>query len=244
MNFLEMQTMTRIQAGDTDSTDPYYSLDELKTTINEACIHIAKKTRSLQTYKTKGMNENEGEYPLPKDYLQIKDVRLIVASSGQMKDLGKSKTHDEFQDIVGANPSAPGEPFCFNLEFGATKKDPDPPPGTVNFYYRPNATYVEDSAGFQYRIWYYQMPTKLVADGDTTELHKALHMTVCYYAALMLTRKMGDMERQASLSALYAESIQEDEEFIHKMNRTGGTHIKPAYGTKKKRGRYPSSRGN
>ncbi len=217
MNFLAMQTFTRVLLGETtteatDADATAYTDQEIKDQINRSALAVAERTLSLLTYAKADCVIDQQRYALPADFLALKDVQLIVDSS-RKKQLVQC-TYDEFESKIADNYAHSAEPTHYKIEFGSVATD-STAPGDIWLWPIP------DSATYDLRVVFYQKPTTLSDNGDVCELQEQMHDTVCYHAAMILSRKIDDLTRFRELSALFTEAIQANEESIHRQDRSG-----------------------
>lgn len=228
MTNLQMQTKIRLLLGETttstaDADATAYLDAEIQTQINDSAIEVAKRLRCLQTYKDADCVIDQERYALPPDLLSLKDVQLIISSS-RKKQLVQL-TYDEYEAVIADNYTATGEPKYFKVEFGSVKKD-STATGDIWVYPLP------DSTDYDLRVAFFQKPSTLADNGDVCELPEQTHMTVCYHAAMILSRKIDDLTRFREISALFADSLRADEESIHMQDVVGAVFGKNHYITK------------
>jgi hypothetical protein len=195
MQFSEMQSRVQTLLG--ESSGDFYTLSEIKDEINDACINIARDTEELLTYSEISTVASTQQYTLPTDFLKLKRVDLVVTSS-DVRAL-YFKTSIEFHNYSEGAADKTGTPEIYKLELGAVSTT-NPFPGDIWLYPIPDAVYT-------LRVYYYQKPSILSNDGDTTELPEQAHKAVCYLAAANMSLKGEDLRKHDRLVLLYEREL-------------------------------------
>ncbi len=200
MNYARMQNLVRLSLGEMSGSNSYYSDDEVKAMINDSLVQVATDVPSLLTFHDIPTTAATQRYSLPRETLQLKDVHLII--NGTLKRQLRKLGMDEFEMISASNFSREGEPAFFKMELGATQVAGAAAglPGDLWLYPVPDGFYTV-------RVYSYQRPTELVADGEISELPELLHWAVIYHATAMLSLKNDDQNKHTIMMIQYDRSI-------------------------------------
>jgi len=242
MNFGEMRTLSRILLGETDSTNSYYDdTTEIDVLINLANKHVAGSVPTNLSFKGQATVSGTYRYPLPQpDFLQLKDVLLIVTSEVDTEPLARV-TFDEFEEIAAGDYTSTGRPAYYRVEFGAVDVTAGSPPGDIWLTPTP-----DDNGGSDYtlRIYYFQIPTPMSADADVSELPLFLHEAVVYWASMNMAMKSDSRSKARELAAMYKETIFDAKKIVNKRDRTGNYAVRDTmgYGDIRTRARIPNRR--
>ena len=229
MNLDEMKTYLRNILG--DSTASLYNDDPtLVLFLNESAIAVSARSLSLLTFGDAATVIDDQRYPLPIDFLALKDIQIY---DGALRYQLVKQSYDEFEEAYGAT-TAKARPIHYRVEFGATDKVPGSSPGDIWLGPIPNAVY-------PFCIAYYQRTSRLVDDDDdenSFELQEPFHRAVCFHAAMDLSLKHDDSSRANKMAALYQEAMDTAMRLKDRMDNTGPRYPERAYGT----GRHDSRR--
>jgi hypothetical protein len=206
MTFLEMQTATLRNLG-AGSSNAYFPAAEVKSAVNEACLEIAKEARANTSYWPIATADGTQRYTLPSDVLQLAHVEIDITSTHRKLLVGLS--FEEFAEETYDNYSLTGEPEFYKLEWGAVDIVTAMP---ADVYLWP----VPNTASWTLRCYGIQRPTTLTLDADISELPVELHLTVSFYAAMLLALKDNDMQRHGALAQMYVRAMSAHTELHHK----------------------------
>ena len=198
MNFSRMQTLSRLNVGETDETNSYYSPTEVEDLVNDAIEQVGLDTECLLTYSTVTTVEDQGRYSLPTDFSQMKYMEIDRSST--LRYVLAQATITDFALMTSGNYTLKGQPAYYKLEIGATTNSATRAPGDVSLYPIP-----DDNGDDNYtlRMYYNQVPNRLSGPTEVSELPIQLHRAVTFYAGVMLTRKTSDDKKGAGLMQLY-----------------------------------------
>jgi len=201
MNYLRMQAFTRILLGETDSANSYFGDTEIKDMLNDAQIEVATDTDPLLTFRTFTTADGDTRFPLPSDFMKMRSVEIDISTTRRHQLIWTS--FDEFNSFISGNFILKGQPAYWKVELGAVDVTTNSP-GDVWIY--PGA---DDNGGDNYtlRIYYHQLPQAMSADAEISELPEMLHKAICYYAAIVLSRKDNARGRMQELQVLYDDRI-------------------------------------
>jgi len=223
MNLLEMSSFLGKMMG--DAGEQYHSKSEKVICLNTGMIDVCSESLSLLTSVDGPTSVGDNRYPLPVDFLSLKDVQIVEA--GQRYQL-VDQTYDEFEEAYGWG-NITGRPCHYRAEFGATSTTPGSAPGDIWLGPTPDATVRT------LRIVYYQRCTKFIGDGsddeNAFELQEFFHKAVCYKAAMDLSLSLNDSARWDKFAQLYSKSMADAMGLVSRMNRTGPMHPKRTYDT-------------
>jgi len=202
MNFAEMKYRVRQLVGQTDTNSTVFDTTlDLEPAINDACMDVAARTETLLTYYDYETTAGTQVYSLKSDYLKLKAVRLFVAADDKRSIIHQS--FDEFDVIEGGNPTRQGVPQYYKIETGATDTSNNLP-GDLWLYPIPDSN---GGSNYTLRVYYYQVPTKLTADDQTTELPIIAHRAVCFGAAATLSMMNTDRSAHQTMTMLFENEI-------------------------------------
>lgn len=218
-----MIAMARTMLGETDSDNSYFSDAEIQTMLNSSILRVASDVPVLMTYKEVATTGDVQRYGLPTDFLQLKDVQMIISGTTLRRQLQRLD-YDDFEAVVGGNTDMTGEPAYYRVEFGATATTAGSPPGDIWLYPVP----VDDS--YTIRVIYYQKPTALSSSSEVTELPEFLHMSVVHHTAWLLSMKDDNQSKINNLAAMYKDEINQAKKTVNKRDRVGPHFSRTAYG--------------
>lgn len=224
----EMRAQIRILLGETQQDG--YADSEINTQINVSCLLIARDILSLQTFRdvtTTAYNDPNltdpedprvtGRYALPDDFLSMIDSQLLY---GGVWYTLEPLTYDDFQ--ARANRVQGGRPMYYRLEFGAVSLD-TPKAGDQWLWPYPDGAY-------PLRRVYFQKPTAMDDDEQTSELPEAAHQAACYHAAMILSRKFKDRVLIQEMIALWNDEEARVKKWVNTQDNTRALHVKNVYG--------------
>lgn len=211
MTIQEMFTFVRTILGDNNTTK-YSEDDEIILFLNEAALLVASKTLSLQTFSEGPTAVGDDRYPLPQDYLSLKDVQII---DGDNRYQLVRLTYDDYETSYGQGTHS-GRPRHFKIELGATSTSPGSAPGDI--WVKPTP----DTTSYLLRISYFQRTSFLTAaDMDKSyELKQPFHRAVCYHAAMELAFKLDDNSRAQKFKGLFDQAMIDAFELMGRSDRS------------------------
>lgn len=195
-----------------EATEKFYLTSNIDNEINDACVTVARDTEELLTYCDHTTADDQQTYTLGDDFLKLKFVQIKKAT-GDWDELDV-KTQREWQRYTDGASETQGTPEVCKLELGSTLKT-DPHPGDIWLYPIPDTSGPEIGGHYKLRIHYYQTPTALVADSDTTELPLHAHKAVCFLAASNMAMQASEFTLGRELERKY---IQEKSELLDSYN--------------------------
>jgi hypothetical protein len=203
MTLEEMRAEVRLLIGET-AQDGYLDT-EIDRQINLGCQKVARECK-LKTHVREDTvdarslpstdSRSEGRYALPSDFLQTVDREMRVLDADTWYPV-TFVTAAEYNDLSWTQHWQ--RPIYAKIEFGSTETT-SLAPGDIWFWPMPDAVYT-------YELKYYQKPSKLIADSEISELPEFAHLSACYHAAMLLTRKFRDRNLFQEMSALWSEEI-------------------------------------
>jgi hypothetical protein len=223
MDYAAMKAKVRLLLGETDNTNTYYTDAEIDTQINDSILLVAGEVPTNLTYSEIVTIASQGEYGLPTDFLQLKDLQIYVTTTTRRVQMEKLN-YDEFEYKVGGNFSMEGEPNCYRIEFGATETSAGSRPGDIWIYPIPPDT------SYTLRLVYYQKPDSLSSGIEVSELPEFLHMPVCYHAAMHMAMKDDSSSKANQMAGLYNKAIDSAKKVVNKRDRSGAFQIRTSYG--------------
>lgn len=200
MTYTEMQTRTRRHLG-VGSSNKFYSDTDIQDAVNDAIEEVAKETRSLLTYHYISMTAGQDRYTLPADVMQVAHVEWDKSTSERW--LLEGVSFEEFAIRAYHSYDHQSDPLIYKLEFGAVSTataNQAGRPGDLVLWPVPNTT---DTL----RVYAIQRPTKLTSGSDVSELPAELHLTVTFYAAMLLALKDSDLLRHQALARVYMRAM-------------------------------------
>jgi hypothetical protein len=222
MDFGEMKTRVRLLVGETDSDNSYYTDTEINSLLNSSILRVANDTQCLLTYKTLTVTQGTQTYGLPTDFLQLKDVQIILNGTTIRRTLQRLP-YDEFEAVAAGNYSKQGQPAYYRIEFGATSTTAGSAPGDIWLYPLPN------NSVDTLRVVFYQKPSVLSTSTEVTELPEFLHEAICYHAAWQLALKDDNQAKINNLGVMYKDLLADAKLTISKRDRSGPVFTKSAY---------------
>lgn len=221
MTFTEQQNQVKVLLGDT--SDTFYTTIEVKDSLNRIFPEVAAENEVLLTFDDYDVTQSVQRFTLKEAFLTVKRAEFHISASRHEEMLYVDL--DQFARLSYAQSDREGEPKYYKIEMGATEIDNDPQrPGDLWLYPVPDTT---TAAGYpNLRVWYYQMPSTLSADGEMSELPIPLHMVCCYKAAALLALKNKDLSTHSTLTIMANNATQ-----TYKQNSNRGQRDRP-YHTK------------
>lgn len=220
--------MLRLFLGET--IEDFYKDSECNTVLNSSQLKVASLLICNRTHTNISLiayndpllvdpedSRKQGRYPLPLDFLSLKDVQILDGTDWYPL---QHWDYDEYKRY--ARSISGGRPTSYKVEFGAVVPE-TPVAGDLWFYPYPDKPYTAQVA-------YYQKPTAMDDDGDTSELMESGHLAVVYHAAMILSRKGKDRALVAEMGALYAEEVEMLKDLVGKQDQTGDVRMKNYYG--------------
>jgi hypothetical protein len=223
----DLRDQVRIYLGETSSTDTYYTDAEINSQINRAMPLIAAEIEELITFKDYTTTSGTFRYSLEEDFLKIHKVFLRINDAVLSRVLAPLDI-EEYERLSGGDETATGMPQWYKIELGSVLNTDDPQlPGDVWLYPTP-----DDNGGSNYkmRVYYYQKPDDLAADGEIPELPLQTHDTIALKAARALAIKGKDFGLAGSLQNLFLTEMASHREFFNRKSRDKNPEIKDLMG--------------
>jgi len=224
MTFAEMKAQVLMLLGSASYTNSGVTETEVGGCINKALPEVGSNVEDLLTYCEYDCIVGTQDYSISQYYLTVKQLLLRTDAGANtweeltLLDLG------QWNNTTYGMSTRQGQPEYFKIERWATETTNDPQiSGNISIWPIPDVAY-------KFRLYYYQRPMSLTADGQISELPAHWHMLPCYKAAEWLAIKKKDFELARMFERKYAMALADAKVAALRPQRNRADYTKDAMG--------------